>query len=155
MVGRSGGRTPRPPLNFYTTNKVKPRVPRGSPSLGHVAPFHSIIKCHVSSPYSTTISQPELATSAARVYLHATSLYGRHISCTAYATSAVRPAQSAPFFFPVWRFEQIAITFAPDVRLRRNELRWVRDVEGYKPICFEAILRTLIFELKFAPWSRF
>jgi hypothetical protein len=67
---------------------------------------------------------------------------------------AVRTAQSA-LFLPVWRIEQIAITFAPDVRLRRNELRWVRDDEGYKPICFEAILRTFIFEVKFDPWSRF
>jgi hypothetical protein len=45
-----------------------------------VAPFHSIIKCHVSSPYSTTIIQPELSTLAARVYHHATSL--PHVSRT-------------------------------------------------------------------------
>jgi hypothetical protein len=61
-----------------------------------------------------------------------------------------------PFFLPVWRFEQIAISLAPDVCLRRNELRWVHDDEGYALVRFEVIPRTLlIFELKFDPWSRF
>jgi hypothetical protein len=34
-------------------------------------------------------------------------------------------------------------------------LRWVCDDEGYTPVLFEAIPRTLIFELNFDPWSRF
>jgi hypothetical protein len=84
------------------------------------------------------------------------SCQGVRMSMSLYtATSGRTACPVSPFFFPVWRFEQIAITFAPDVRLRRNKLRWVRDDEGYKPICFEAIPRTLIFEVKFDPWSRF
>jgi hypothetical protein len=41
------------------------------------------------------------------------------------------------------------------VCLNPNELRWVRNNEGYAPVHFEAIPRTLIFELNFDPWSRF
>jgi hypothetical protein len=100
-----------------------------------------------------TINQYEYATSSnfqvtMCTTCHHVIMYGScPVSCTACPVSTL--------FFPVWRFEQIAITFSPDVHLRRNELRWVRDDEGYKPICFEAILRTLIFEVKFDPWSRF
>jgi hypothetical protein len=60
-----------------------------------------------------------------------------------------------PIFFPIWQFEQITISLAPDVRLRQNELRWVHDDEGYALVHFGEIPRTLIFELKFDPWSRF
>ena len=56
-----------------------------------------------------------------------------------------------PVFFTVWRFRQIAISLAPDVRLRRNELRWIRDDEGYTLVCFEEIPRMFIFGLKFDP----
>ena len=79
----------------------------------------------------------------------ATSAYGLcHINL--YGLHSQRP-----FFLPVWRSEQIAISLALDVRLRWNELRWVHDDEVYALVHFEAIPRTLIFELKFDPWSRF
>jgi hypothetical protein len=109
----------------------------------HLPIAHNHATCrHITRPQSTN---QKISTSPATLTVRSPrQLYGIcHVSCTACPVNTL--------FFPVWRFEQIAITFAPDVRLRRNELRWVRDVEGYKPICFEVILRTLIFELKFAP----
>jgi hypothetical protein len=130
----------------------------------HVAAFHWATWHHAICPKSATwrIRIRPLSTNQILPCHHCQfSCHMFHVICTA-ATSSVRhmPRQlyglpSQHPFFPVWQFEQIAITFAPDVRLRRNELRWVRNDEGYKPICFEAILRTLIFEVKFDPWSRF
>ena len=55
------------------------------------------------------------------------------------------------FFLPVWLNEQIAISLAPDVRLRRNELHWVRNDEAYALVRFEAIPSTLNFWAKFEP----
>jgi hypothetical protein len=57
-----------------------------------------------------------------------------------------------PFFLPVCRFEQNAISLSPDVRLNPNELRWVRDDEAYAPVRFEAIPSTLNFEQNLIPW---
>jgi hypothetical protein len=115
-------------------------------------------RCHVSQYNSPTYNQSTIAMSPASRLPH--RQVPRHCTVTTSACTDVQSActdcpVSVPFFFPVWRFEQIVITLGPDVCLRRNELRWVHDDESYKPICFEAILRTLIFELKFEPWSRF
>ena len=63
--------------------------------------------------------------------------------CTDYTVST--------FFLLVGRFEQNVISLSSDVCLNPNELRWVRDDEGYAPVRFEAIPRTLIFELNFDP----
>ena len=57
-----------------------------------------------------------------------------------------------PFFLPVCRFEQNAISLSSDVRLNPNELCWVRDDETYAPVRFEAIPSTLNFEKNLIPW---
>jgi hypothetical protein len=57
-----------------------------------------------------------------------------------------------PFFLPVCRFEQNAISLSPDVCLNPKKLRWVRDDEVYAPIRFEVIPRTLNFEQNLIPW---
>jgi hypothetical protein len=112
-----------------TTNQKMPRVE---------TPFAHICQSETAmSSYATSMS-----------LCHIRPLPRQHVW-------TVRTAQSAQFFLPVWRFEQIAISLSSDVRLNPNELRWVCDDEGYAPVRFEAILRTLIFELKFDPWSRF
>jgi hypothetical protein len=48
-------------------------------------------------------------------------------------------------FLPLWQSEQIAISGAYDVRLSPFKLHWVRINEAYAHVCFEAIMRTLIF----------
>jgi hypothetical protein len=120
-----------------------------------VAPNHLTKQCHMSRYHSTsTVNQ--------NMPCHRTDVWSSHItsskSAYGHATSAsvrtVRTAQST-LFLSIWRFKQIAISLAPDIRLRRNELRWIRDDEGYALVRFEAIPRTLIFWLKFDPWSRF
>jgi hypothetical protein len=65
IVGRSGGRTPWPPkiLN-KRTNLVKPRVPRGSPGLGHVAPFYSSNDATCQPMTRPAVIQSKLTTSA-------------------------------------------------------------------------------------------
>jgi hypothetical protein len=112
-----------------------------------MAPYHSPIKRHVSTVYSSTCP----ANNAYHVNstMSACMVKPRHL----YGLYGL-PSQR-PFFFLVWRFEQIVISLAPDVCLRRNELLWVCNDETYAHIRFEAIPRTLIFELKFDPWSRF
>jgi hypothetical protein len=57
-----------------------------------------------------------------------------------------------PFFLPVCRFEQNAISLSPDVCLNPNELRWVHNNEAYAPIRFEVIPSTLNFEQNLIPW---
>jgi hypothetical protein len=72
------------------------------------------------------------------------------------ATSAfVWTVQSTSLFLPVCHFEQNAISLAPDVRLNRNELRWVCNDEAYAPVRFEVILSTLNFEQNLIPWISF
>jgi hypothetical protein len=55
---RSGVRSPRTPLYFEQTTNTT--VPRGSPSLGHVAPHHLSNKCHMSYCDSTTSASMKL-----------------------------------------------------------------------------------------------
>jgi hypothetical protein len=62
---------------------------------------------------------------------------------------------SQQFFFPIWKIEQNAISHSSDVHLTSFEMSLVRANETDAPICFEVIMITLIFGLKFYPWSRF
>jgi hypothetical protein len=47
--------------------------------------------------------------------------------------------------FPVWKNEQIVISWSYDIRLSPFKLRWVHIDEAYTHVRFEEILRTLIF----------
>jgi hypothetical protein len=55
-------------------------------------------------------------------------------------------------FFPVWKNEQTTISHSYGVRLNPFKLCWVREDEAYTHACFEAIMRTLIFEQNVIPW---
>jgi hypothetical protein len=108
-------------LHIILINQTKPTankwVPRGSPSLGHVAPFHSPKICHVSH---ITHCQP---ITYCHVTCHVTVRSPRQ-HCTASATSAtVRTVRtgtvSIQFFLPVWLGEQIAISSPYGLRLRK------------------------------------
>ena len=141
--GEVAGSNPVGSTSFWTNTQTKNEGDTWCPSIGpHVSLLFAFNRTRVTLQLGN--HQP------IRIR-HVMKLPSHHTI----AMSAVRPTQSTSFFFPVWWFEQIAITFAPDVRLRRNELRWVRDNEGYAHVRFEAIPRTLIFGLKFDPWSRF
>jgi hypothetical protein len=60
-------------------------------------PFAKNATCHnVTRP---VVNQSQLPRHLPRHHHLPRHLYGRHVSCTASATSAVRPAQSASFFF--------------------------------------------------------
>jgi hypothetical protein len=89
------------------------RVPRGSPSLGHVALFYSTMNCHVSIPHSSKVNQSNTATSPFPTQLphHRTKGTACHVSCTACPVNIL--------FFPVWLGEQIAITSPYGLRLRK------------------------------------
>jgi hypothetical protein len=127
-------------------------VPRGSPRLGHVAPHHFPIKCHMSQ-----FDSPHLPMSECHITICHLSVRMCHVviwRCHVIIRT-IRTVQSTHLFLHVWRFKQIAISLSSDVRLNPNELHWVRDDEGYTPVRFEEIPRTFIFELNFDPWSRF
>jgi hypothetical protein len=126
-------------------------VPRGSPRLGHVAPHNLPKPCHVSQ-HDLSKCQP---IQKCQLISTTSPLPRQRTVMPCQPVRTIQTVQSAQFFLPVWRFEQIAISLVPDVRLRRNELCWVRDDDGYALVHFEAIPRTLIFGLKFDPWSRF
>ena len=113
-------------------------VPRGSQWLGHVAPNHwpKTTMCrHRIHPMSANHNLP------------------RHhrYSHTDLPHQPVRTVQSASIFLFVWLYEQIAISLAPDVRLRWNELCWVCNDEAYALVRFEVIPSTLNFWAKFDP----
>jgi hypothetical protein len=119
-------------------------------TIGQNMPRVSRLFVHICQPISTT-------STTTSVYEHATSSYG-----LCYIIIRRLPRQHLyrlysrhNFFLPIWRFEQKAISLSSDVHLNRNKFCWVCDDEGYTPIQFEAILRTLIFELNFYLWSRF
>jgi hypothetical protein len=120
---------------LHKTNRTNKRVTRGAHGLGHVSSYHLPPKdtCHF------LIRQ-----------LPTNECFPRHF-CTVVRSCHVRPyglyglVQSASKFLPVWLDEQIAISLAPDVRLRRNELRWVRNDEAYALVQFEVIPSTLNF----------
>jgi hypothetical protein len=96
-VGRSGGRTPRPPWNFTKRTNINCQ------QMG--ATWQPLIGPRGTMPFARSL--PRVAFRFARCqpikYCHITrcqvSMYGRSVSTVRPCHVAVRPAQSASFFF--------------------------------------------------------
>jgi hypothetical protein len=133
-------------INFIqpTNNKV----PRGSPRLGHVAPYNQ--------PKSSTcrnIVRPYLSTNECHVSYSPANLALPRVIQTCHVNIRTDwTVQSASLFLLVCHFEQNTISLSPDVHLNPNKLRWVRNDKAYALVRFEVITSTLNFEQNLIAW---
>jgi hypothetical protein len=130
-------------------------VPRGSPSLGHVAPFHSPLICHVSPYYSSSVNQSQLATSAGSNSA-TTSLYHHATSLPRVSRTDCTDRYSQHHFFCLFgSTNRSRYLLHMDSICESKYTAGIRKMRRMQWHHFRRIPSTLKIEQIFDPWSRF